>query len=153
MKVFRRITTLSALALAGLTLASTPSSAAQPGVAELAKVEGDGFAIVVTDGSAKVGEQTQVVFSIEAKDGYKVNEKYPHKLKIKDAPDGVELPKPVLKKGDGAFDGKNTFTFKLPVKAKRAGSFELVGKLKFSVCNEKACLIEKKDVRAKLVAK
>jgi hypothetical protein len=152
MKVFGQVSAM-ALTLAGLSLMASHSTAEASQPSALATVEGDGYSIVVTDGSGKVGQETQVTVTIRAKEGYKVNDKYPFKLKLADAPSGIELPKPVLKKGDGSFDGKNAFTFKVPVKATRAGSFDVKGNLKFSVCNDQSCLIEKKDVKAKVTAK
>src|SRR5262245_37631610 len=142
MKVFARFSAI-ALTAAGLTMVSgSVASDATAGETALANLEGDGYTIVVTDGSGKVGEETHVVVTIKAKAGFKVNEKYPTKLKLHDAPSGVELPKQVLKKDDGSFEGKSAFTFKVPVKATRAGSFDVKGKLKFSVCNDQSCLID-----------
>lgn len=151
MKVFARFAALSLTALS-LGFVSDGNAAASEASA-LSTVKGDGYQIVVTDGSGQVGQETQVIVTIKAAEGYKVNEKYPHKLKLGDAPAGLEFPKPVLKKDDGTFDGKKSFTFKVPVKATRAGTFSLEGKLKFSVCNDSQCLVEKKELKAKVTAK
>ena len=152
MKVFRRLTA-TALALGALAWATGPTTASADEAAALATVNTDGYKLVVTDGSGLVGKETHILVTVTAKNGYKINEKYPHKIKLAAAADGLELPQPTLKKKDAKIDGKKKLTFRVPVKATRAGTFEVSGKIKLSVCNEKSCLIDKKKLSAKLTAK
>jgi hypothetical protein len=119
---------------------------------ELADNSGEGFVVEVVDGSAAVGQRATVKVTIKAKDGFKVNDQYPHGLKL-EASDDIVYEKDALKRDDGRFDGKTAFVFEVGAKAKRAGSHAVAGKLKFSVCNDAQCLIQKIDLSAKVTAR
>jgi hypothetical protein len=147
----RRVIIPFAVAVAGLAAPGSVSGAAGP-ERPAAKIETDTFTLEARDATVKPGAEGKLVVQIKAKAGNKVNDQYNHKLKLK-APDGIELPKPELKKADGVFDDKQTFTFTVPVKALRAGTFNVSGEAKFSVCNETQCLIEKREVSATVTAK
>lgn len=153
--VFRRFSsialTLAALAVPGLVAAAPSHPTAPDETTELTRVDADGYTLVVKDGSAKVGQEGHIVVTVKAKSGFKVNEKYPHKVKLDNAPDGLEYPKKILKKGDAELS-KKSLTFRIPVKATKAGSFSVKGKIKISVCNEQSCLIKKEKLSAKLTA-
>jgi hypothetical protein len=122
-------------------------------VTELKAIEGEGYRVKVTELATSVGSPGHFLVVIEATSGYKVNTKFPHKLKLADAPSGLKLPKRLLKKKDGTFAGTKTFTFKVPVEASKAGNFSVKGKLKLSVCNEETCLIKKEKLKVVITAK
>lgn len=144
-------------ALAAVALFAVPSAAgaSDPIPLEspipLENVDTDAYTLSVSDPSGKVGEQLNVVVTVTAKGPFKVNKEYPHKVSVNPT-DGLELPKPKLKKGDAKMEEK-TLTFSIPAKATRAGNFELAGVLKFSVCSDDACQLEKKDIKSKVAAK
>ncbi len=159
-----RLPLVAALALAAvgaLALVATPSEAAATGVAargpmlgtELGTMSGEGYAVTVQDATGSVGGEASIVVVIKATGQYKVNAKYPHKLKLEEPPAGLELPKRLLKRSDGSLDDEKTFTFRIPAKATRAGSFTVSGKLKFSVCDATSCLIKKEKLEATVTAK
>ncbi len=112
----------------------------------LAKVEGEGYTISASDVKLKSGGEGTFTITIKAKSGFKVNKDYPHKVKLDDPPSGVTLDKQKLKKKDGSFEDKQTFSFKGKVKATSAGKKTVTGLVKTSVCNESQCLIKKEKI-------
>ena len=50
-----------------------------------------------------------------------------------------------------ALKGKS-FTFAVPVKATRAGQFPFEAVLKFSVCNDDKCVVQRKKLKSSLTA-
>ncbi len=119
----------------------------------LATMNGEGYEVTVQDASGAVGEATSIVVVIKATGQYKVNAKYPHKVNLAEPPAGLELPQRILKRADGQLDDAQTFTFRIPAKASKAGSFAVDGKLKFSVCDATSCLIKKEALAATVTAK
>ncbi len=116
------------------------------------KIRGEGYVVSSSAESLSVGKKGFITVEIKAGEGYKVNDQYPHKIKFKSIPDGLSVPK-MVKKKDGAFEGKKVFRFKVAVTAAKAGDFKVSGKLKFSVCNDKSCIIQKKMIKVALSAK
>lgn len=166
MRAYRR---LSASLLGGMTLVvalalgAGPSHATpEPGgtrgpAAVTATIDGEHYRIAVESdpaGPANVGSVGHLVVTIAAKEGYKVNKPYPTKLKMADPPpEGMEYPQKVLKRKDGEWvDGDKAFRFRAPFKPLRAGTFSVEGKLKFSVCNEDRCVIQKQTVKLAITA-
>jgi hypothetical protein len=160
----RRTWTVAALTCAlglALGLAPSPSRAAPPGgpterpsALATTKLEGDQYLIEIEPPELRVGTPGALRVSIEGKAGFHFNRDFPTKLELGTAPDGLDFPKPVLKRADGALDeaGK-TFTFKAPMTAKRAGEFALETTLKFSVCNEDKCVVQRQTLRTKVEAR
>ena len=152
MKVITRVATLlgitSVAALAFVTDAAAEAggSLIQHDASELARVEGDGYTITASDVKLESGGEGTFTITIKAKSGFKVNESYPHKVKLDDPPSGVTVDKQNLKKADGTFEDKQTFSFKGKVKATSAGKRTLTGLVKTSVCNESQCLIKKEKI-------
>jgi hypothetical protein len=118
------------------------------------KVEGDQYLVQIEPPALQIGEAGALTVRIEGKAGFKFNRDFPTKLDLGTAPDGLQFPKPLLKRGDGSLDdaGK-VFTFKAPIVAKRAGEFALEATLKFSVCNEDKCVVQRQQLRAKVAAR
>jgi opacity protein-like surface antigen len=136
---------------AALAFSSAHAADAAQAVADatqLKVIEGEGYRVRVTGLDTKAGAPGYFLVVIEATAGYKVNTKFPHKLKLAAAPDGLKLPKMILKKKDGTFAGEKTFTFKVPIEASKPGRYGVEGKLKLSVCNAETCLIKKEKLRA-----
>ena len=149
---FHRILAAIGLSAFGLALA-TSATAGATDAHELATIDREAYSVEVSDVSAAAGADATVEVTVKAKAGHKVNEQYPHKLKVEDVPDGLVVPNTLLKKADGKLVDKTTFVFTLPVKATRAGTFVLAAKLKTSVCNDQQCLIKKESITATITAK
>ena len=164
MRLSRRTWTFAALTCAlglALGLAPSPSQAAPIGGAsaratalDTTKIEGDQYVIQVTPPELRVGAPGELRVTIEGKAGFHFNRDFPTKLELGTAPEGLEFAKPVLKRADGSLDeaGK-IFTFKAPMTAKRAGAFALEPTLKFSVCNDDKCVVQRQTLRTKVAAK
>lgn len=128
--------------VAALTLAAS-SFAAGPPAADGAVKDSDAYEVVAKDVRVALGEGVFTVVVL-ARGVFKVNKDYPQKLTVQSQSKAVELPKTVFTKADGTFsDDHKKFTFRVPFKAPRAGSFRVTGQLKFSVCSDKSCLLKK----------
>ncbi len=153
---------LLGLSLLGLSLLGFPfpgatfvtsALAADSKATELATIDREAYSVEVGDVDTTAGAAATVEVTIRAKAGHKVNAQYPHKLKVEEVPDGLQLEKKILKKDDGKLVDAQTFVFELPVKATRAGTFILEAKLKTSVCNDQHCLIKKETIQATINAR
>lgn len=127
--------------------AATPGTISPPMSEALATHEGEGFAIEVSDASGPVGERRKVAVTIRAKSGFKFNEQFPSQLQVTRA-DGIAVDKDVYGRGDGRLVGGKTFTYEVEVAAEHVGAHELHASLRFSVCNDSACFVGKREVVA-----
>jgi hypothetical protein len=163
MKVSRPLSgTLSVLAAAiALTLAcdqsqaaaaegSAPAPPATPGdgargAAEGPKVDEQNFtAEMKASGAFEAGKKGTVDVVLEPKGAYKINDKYPTKLSLKET-EGLTFEKVVLRREDGEFtDKKGTFRVSFTPAAK--GKAKVAGKLSMSVCSDANCIMEKVDL-------
>lgn len=153
MKAYRRIFLSAATACflaTGLSAAGTQAGDLVP----LATVEGEQYTVEIVAPAVNVDADAQFRVSIAAKGGFKFNQAFPTKLKLGDPPNGLEFPKRRLKKGDGqaSADGKS-FAFAVPVKATKAGQFPFDAVLKFSVCNDEKCVVQRKKLKIAITAK
>lgn len=92
----------------------------------------------------KVGESGFVEVVLAGKSPFKCNDKYPYKMKLKDA-DGVKFPTKVVKK-DAATIGEDKVVMKVAFTPETAGKKKIAGRFSFSVCTDDKCLIEKRDL-------
>ena len=104
-----------------------------------AAAEAPSYTVSVSNATAKTGEQTTVVATIAAAEGYHCNKEYPHKAK-KLAGEGVEFPGGDTVKG--ALSGDKV-VISIPVKPTTAGAHQVTGEIRFSVCNDSQCVIKK----------
>jgi hypothetical protein len=81
---------------------------------------------------------------LEAKPPYKVNEKYPIKLKLEPA-DGVKFDSDVVGKDHVEMKSK-TALMTVGFTPEASGVKRIAGKLKFSVCSEERCLMETREL-------
>ena len=93
----------------------------------------------------KVTTQTQekrtlATITVTGKSGYHCNTLYAWKLRLEPEP-GIALQKKVLRKRDAKKFSKEAVIFEVPYN--RGPNQKISATLKFSVCNEKQCLIEK----------
>jgi len=140
-------------------LAAVPCDAvpAPDGAAEVGQnVEGEHYRVGVNvdpAGQLKAGSVAHLVVTINAKQGYKVNKQYPTKLKMAAPPAGVDYPKKTLKRDDGEWvNGAAAFRFRAPFKPLQAGTYPIGAELKFSVCSEDRCVIQKHKLTVQVTA-
>ena len=93
---------------------------------------------------AKVGQAARVVVRVTPKGPWKVNLRYPIRLKLQ-PPAGVELAKTELQAGDAQVSEKEA-KFDVAYTLKEAGAKTVNGELKFSVCVAEKCDIKKETV-------
>ena len=94
--------------------------------------------------NTKVGEAARAVVRVVPKNPWKVNLKYPIRLKLQ-PPAGVEVAKAELVAGDAQVSEKEA-KFEVGYTLKEAGSKTVNGELKFSVCVVDKCDIKKEAV-------
>ncbi len=99
------------------------------------------------------GEDAQLVVTVKARDGFKINKDYPHKIVLETPPDGVSLPMMTVRKKDAKLDGDKSITYSIPAKAAKSGDYAVKGLVKLSVCNEEQCRMAKEEMTASLSAK
>jgi hypothetical protein len=100
--------------------------------------------------SAKLakGSSGTATVTVTPLNGYKWNKDYPAKLTFASDPKTVSLAKKVFKQVAGDFKaGEKATAVPVDMKAAAAGQETLKAQMKFSVCNETACVIEKADVQ------
>jgi hypothetical protein len=146
----------SVIAAATFFLCPEPAQAvdAEGDAIAQATFDDEAYLIDVQDAGTKAGEGGKVTLTIKAKTGYKVNKAYPTKVVMADPPEGLELPRATLTREDGSLaEDQKTMVFVIPVKAARAGDFQIKGQVKLSVCNEERCVIGRKPFGVKVAAK
>lgn len=100
---------------------------------------------------AKVGEAAEATVTLQAKAPYKVNQEYPIKLKLGESA-GLTYPAATVGKDKVTLEAKKA-VMKVPFTPSAAGEHSLRGVLAFSVCTDERCLIEKRDLAVRLVAR
>jgi hypothetical protein len=108
------------------------------------------YTLNVSSATGKVGQDLKVTVTVTANGDFHVNKDYPHKVTVVPV-DGLEVPKAELVKADAVLEEKK-LTFTVVAKPTKAGSFDLKGTVKFSVCSDAACHLEKKDISATVTA-
>ena len=105
------------------------------------------FKVTATAPALSVGGKGTASVSIAALAGYKWNKEYPAKLIFETAPKTVKLGKMAFKQMAGDFKiGDKATQIPVSMMANSAGTETVKGALKFSICNETACIIEKAEV-------
>jgi len=120
---------------------SAPAARLEP--IEKSRVSAEAFsAEMAAAGPYAAGKEGLAIVTVSAKGEFKINQQFPFRLKLGEAPEGVTYPKSVLKRDDGAFTEKQA-VFKFPFVAQKPGKYVLSGTVSISVCNDKKCLMEK----------
>lgn len=119
----------------------------------LATVEGDQYLVEVEAPTLEVGKEGALRVVVSGKNGFKFNKDFPIKLELTAPPEGLSAPKLLLKRDDGKLDADGKFTFLVPLLASKAGEFSLEATLKFSVCNDDKCVVQRQTLRAKVTAR
>ena len=110
------------------------------------------FEVNVKDWEGPIGEEGQVIVTVKARPGFKINDKYPHKVKLDAPPDGLSLPVQEIAKKDAQVDGDKSITYTIPATAAKAGQYKLKGVVKLSVCNKEQCRMAKEKMTASVTA-
>lgn len=132
---------------------ATDKAAVEPGQKVVTEDEGPPpFDIVVQDWEGPAGEEGQVIVTVKAKEGFKINDKYPHKVKLDDPPEGLSLPLTTIAKKDAQVNGDKSITYTIPATAAKVGQYKLGGVVKLSVCNKEQCRMAKEKLAANVTA-
>ena len=97
-----------------------------------------------SQGPHTVGTTESLDIVLEALGGYKVNQEYPYKFKLRPAA-GVTFPMPIVKKDRVKLD-KRRATMTVPFTPTATGARRIGGEFAFSVCTDEKCLIEKREL-------
>ena len=126
---------------------SDASSMTQPSAQEVMTeaTKKANFKLNVNTPALKVGAKGNASVSIAVLNGYKWNKDYPSKLVFSAPPKNVTLGKTKYVKGDFKASDKAS-SLAVQMQASAAGAETVTGTLKFSICNETACIIEKAEV-------
>jgi len=89
------------------------------------------------------GHQTIATVKASPKSGYHCNTQYPWKLTIAEI-EGLKTAKTVLKKKDAKQFSKDVVIFEVPYSVPQGK--EVKGALKFSMCDEKQCKMERLEL-------
>lgn len=158
--VSRFATRLSVLAVGGVMLVGARDVEAakarrhaglQP-VSELVAAERDAYAVDAKAAKAKVGEHAALRVELTTKNGFHLNQEYPHKLTVDAVPAGLKVEKMELVRGDATV-AENALRFDVDAVAEKAGRYTVQAKLKTSVCDEKQCILRSEKLTLTLVAR
>jgi hypothetical protein len=121
---------------------------------------GEPFAVSLQVGEpVAVGQPGELVIRIEAKQGFKVNQEYPHsfrpqptegvrfaeeRYRLSGSKEQVACPK--------SAEDTCTLVERIEVEPTAQGSHRISGQLSFSVCDAERCLIEKRELSGQLEA-
>jgi len=121
---------------------AAPPAAAQSAAARISEAPFD----LHLEGSPsyEAGKDAVVSIVLEAKPPFKVNEEYPYKFKVKEAP-SLKYKSAVVGK-DAAKHDKQRLTMPVSFVPESAGEHSVAGQFAFSVCTDENCLIEKRDL-------
>ena len=142
------------------TAPSTPEGAgaeAAPPTPEAAapaanKYNEAGFDLVIQPkGAYASGQPGEAEIQLSAKAPFHVNEKYPYKFKLKEAP-GIKYANLVVAK-DAVKLEPTKATVPVAFTPESAGKHTVAGTLSFSVCTDDKCMIEKRDLALDIEAK
>ncbi|HEY1532667.1 MAG TPA: hypothetical protein VGF76_01570 [Polyangiaceae bacterium] len=141
----------SAPAANGDPAPAAADSAAAPAAAAQSKYSEAGFDLVLQPkGDYASGSAGEADVVLSAKPPYHVNDKYPYKFKLKEAP-GLSFANMVVTKDAVKFEPARAT---VPVAfTPTAGKHTLSGQLSFSVCTDDKCMIEKRDLALEIEAK
>lgn len=135
--------------------APTPAAAAAPAEAAApaaSKYSEAGFDLVLQPkGAYTSGQAGEAEIVLNAKAPYHVNDKYPYKFKIKEAP-GLKFANLVVAKDLVKIEPARA-TVPVAFTPESAGKHTVAGQLSFSVCTEDKCMIEKRELALDIDAK
>ncbi len=134
--------------------AAAPGAApeAAPSAPAASKYSEAGFDLVLQPkGAYASGQAGEAEIVLNAKPPFHVNDKYPYKFKIKEAP-GLKFANLVVAKDSVKLEPARA-TVPVAFTPESAGKHTLAGQLSFSVCTDDKCMIEKRDLALDIDAK
>ena len=99
-------------------------------------------------GALTAGAPGSVEIQLSAKAGYHCNDKYPYKFKVGDS-SGMKFTAPVFTKDALTLEEKRA-TMKLDLTPEAKGEQTVRGVFAFSLCSAERCLVEKRELEAKI---
>ena len=102
-------------------------------------------------GAYATGQAGEAEIVLQAKAPFHVNDKYPYKFKIKEAP-GLKFANLVVAKDSVKLEPARA-TVPVAFTPESAGKHTIAGQLSFSVCTDDKCMIEKRDLALEIEAK
>lgn len=155
---------LLGLGLAGLTLvlggcnkseaAETRAAAGKTEKAEAlsARAETENYTVYLRPaGEHKKDAEGFVEVVLETKGDFHINEQYPYKFTPTES-DGVKFSKEKFGRDDGTFE-KSKAVLKVAFTPSKSGTVSVGGKFSLSVCSDKNCLMDKKDLALDVTVK
>jgi len=111
------------------------------------KFDADSYTVEMkAAGPYKAGKEGKVEVILVPKGSYHVNDKYPHSFTTPDSPpEGMKYTKAKLAKADGTFTNTRG-SFSVGFIAAKAGKQKVQGTLKFSVCSDANCVMDKVEL-------
>ena len=148
--VIRTASLVAALVLGPPALASSGPPNAEAVRAEAAPAE---YSVEVEGATLKAGGAAAALVRIKAAAGYHWNKEYPAKATVTDGSAGaVEVKTREFKQLAGGFEATDGEALvRIPVAGKSAGRETLTVETRFSVCNDKVCLIKKATAEIPIV--
>lgn len=135
-------------AAASASSPSVPSEQAAPAEAK-AEYHEETFDLTLRPvGALTAGSPGSVEIQLSAKAGYHCNDKYPYKFKVGDS-SGVKFTTPVFTKDALTLEDKRA-TMKLDLTPETKGEQTVRGVFAFSLCSAERCLVEKRELAAKI---
>jgi hypothetical protein len=141
------------------SMAPTPSTAAAPtntAAAPVGSSKSEYELLVEAPPTAKQGEEFSVKVTLRPAAGLKINDEYPHKLKVTGLPTSTNCSKDTLVAGggegkkDAELFEKDQTTFLVRCTAAEKGSKEFSGEYRFSVCRDNYCATPKEQLAWKV---
>jgi hypothetical protein len=133
-------------------VAADSAAAAEPAAPAASKYSEAGFDLVLQPkGAYTSGQAAEAEIVLSAKAPFHVNDKYPYKFKIKEAP-GLKFANLVVAKDLVKLEPARA-TVPVAFTPESAGKHTLAGQLSFSVCTEDKCMIEKRELALDIDAK
>jgi pyruvate/2-oxoglutarate dehydrogenase complex dihydrolipoamide acyltransferase (E2) component len=128
-----------------------PGLAAPAGAADSRYSEAGFDLVLAPKGDYVTGQAGEADVVLSAKPPYHVNDKYPYKFKLKDAP-GLTFPNMVVTKDVVKFEPARA-TVPVAFTPSSAGKHTVSGQLSFYVLTADQCMIEKRDLALEIEAK
>jgi hypothetical protein len=132
---------------------SPPEASSQPEPATLTEAKSEfheeTFDLTLRPGGPlTAGAPGSIEIQLSAKAGYHCNDKYPYKFKVGESP-GMKFRAPVFTT-DALTLEEHHATMKLEVTPETAGEKTVHGVFAFSLCSAERCLVEKRELEAKV---
>jgi hypothetical protein len=132
--------------------AAADSAAAAPATPATSKYSEANFDLALSPkGSYASGQAGEAEIVLSAKAPFHVNQNYPYKFKLKEAP-GLKFASPVVGKDAVKLEPARA-TLPVAFTPETAGKHTLAGQLSFSVCTDDKCMIEKRELSLDIDAK